>query len=126
MVTRAEVAGAELVDQPRAQAVVWNLDKILNTKAEQFDPKQSSQGKTRIPTVASYKALDDMTVEVVTSEVNALLPYQMAWIVMSSPAQWQAVADYLDALAQQMDRFPAASTLAADADPSEEQEGLAA
>ncbi|MDZ7866886.1 tRNA dihydrouridine synthase DusB [Acidovorax sp.] len=41
-------------------------------------------------------------------------------------AQWQAVADYLDALAQQMDRFPAASTLAADADPSEEQEGLAA
>ena len=74
-----------------AQAVVWNLDKILNTKAEQFDPKQSSQGKTRIPTVASYKALDDMTVEVVTSEVNALLPFQMAWIVMSSPAQWQAV-----------------------------------
>ena len=40
--------------------------------------------------------------------------------------QWQAVADYLDALAQQMDRFPAASALAADADPSEEQEGLAA
>ncbi len=41
-------------------------------------------------------------------------------------AQWQAVVDYLDALAQQMDRFPAASTLAADADPSEEHEGLAA
>ncbi|WP_422843859.1 tRNA dihydrouridine synthase DusB [Acidovorax sp. M2(2025)] len=37
--------------------------------------------------------------------------------------QWQAVADYLDALAQQMDRLPAAT--AADAD-TEEQEGLAA
>jgi peptide/nickel transport system substrate-binding protein len=80
-----------------AQAVVWNLDKILNTKAEQFDTKQSSQGKTRIPTVASYKALDAMTVEIVTSEVNALLPYQMAWIVMSSPAQWQAVGKSWDA-----------------------------
>lgn len=80
-----------------AQAVVWNLDKILNTKAEQFDTKQSSQGKTRIPTVASYKALDAMTVEIVTSEVNALLPYQMAWIVMSSPTQWQAVGKSWDA-----------------------------
>ncbi len=80
-----------------AQAVVWNLDKVLNTKAEQFDPKQSSQGKSRIPTVASYKALDDMTVEVVTSEVNALLPFQMVWIVMSSPAQWQAVGKNWDA-----------------------------
>ena len=37
--------------------------------------------------------------------------------------QWQAVADYLDALAQQMDRLPPAT--AADAD-TEEQEGLAA
>lgn len=80
-----------------AQSVVWNLDKMLDTKAEQFDPKQSSQGKSRIPTVASYKALDSLTVEIVTSEVNALLPYQMAWIVMSSPTQWQAVGKSWDA-----------------------------
>jgi ABC-type transport system substrate-binding protein len=73
-----------------AQAVVWNLDKILNSKAEQFDTKQAAQGRGRIPTVASYKAVNDLTVEVVTSEANALLPYQLAWIVMSSPAQWQA------------------------------------
>ena len=37
--------------------------------------------------------------------------------------QWQAVADYLDALGQQMDRLPA--TADADAEP-EEQEGMAA
>ena len=37
--------------------------------------------------------------------------------------QWQAVADYLDALGQQMDRLPA--TTDADAEP-EEQEGMAA
>ena len=37
--------------------------------------------------------------------------------------QWQAVADYLDALGQQMDRLPAATGV--DAEP-EEQEGLAA
>ena len=38
--------------------------------------------------------------------------------------QWQAVADYLDALGQQMDRLPAAS-VGLDAD-AQEQEGLAA
>ncbi|WP_342720786.1 tRNA dihydrouridine synthase DusB [Acidovorax sp. FHTAMBA] len=37
--------------------------------------------------------------------------------------QWQAVADYLDALGQQMDRLPAAADVDAD---TEEQEGLAA
>ena len=80
-----------------ADAVVWNLDKILNNKAEQFDTKQAAQGRGRIPTVASYKAINDLTVEITTSEVNALLPFQMAWIVMSSPAQWQAVGKNWDA-----------------------------
>lgn len=37
--------------------------------------------------------------------------------------QWQAVADYLDALGQQMDRLPAAADVGAD---TEEQEGMAA
>ena len=37
--------------------------------------------------------------------------------------QWQSVADYLDALAQQMDRLPAAAEAGAD---TQEQEGLAA
>ncbi|AFU47637.1 nifR3 family TIM-barrel protein [Acidovorax sp. KKS102] len=37
--------------------------------------------------------------------------------------QWQAVADYLDTLGQQMDRLPAATDVDAD---TEEQEGLAA
>ncbi|MDQ8020944.1 MAG: ABC transporter substrate-binding protein [Moraxellaceae bacterium] len=80
-----------------AQAVVWNLDKILNDKAEQYDAKQAAQGRGRIPTVKSYKVLDDLSVEIVTSEVNALLPFQMAWIVMSSPAQWNAVGKSWDA-----------------------------
>ncbi|MBP9147541.1 MAG: ABC transporter substrate-binding protein [Rhodoferax sp.] len=80
-----------------AQSVVWNLDKILNQKAEHFDTRQAAQGRGRVPTVASYKALDDLTVEIVTSEVNALLPFQMVWIVMSSPAQWQTAGKSWDA-----------------------------
>ena len=42
-----------------AQAAVWNFDKILSNNAPQFDTKQAAQGRTRIPTVKSYRALDD-------------------------------------------------------------------
>ncbi len=75
----------------KADAVVWNLDKILNDKSPQYDPKQASQGRSRIPAVKSYRVLDDQTVEIVTRTPDAFLPYQMAWIMMSSPAQWEKV-----------------------------------
>lgn len=83
-----------------ARAVVWNLDKILRTDAPHYDPKQAAQGRGRIPTVKSYRAVDDRTVEVMTTEPDALLPYQIAWIVMSSPAQWEKVGRSWDKFVQ--------------------------
>jgi peptide/nickel transport system substrate-binding protein len=77
-----------------ADAVIWNLDKILNKEAPQFDPRQSAQGKGRIPTVVSYSAIDAMTVEITTASHDALFPFQIAWIVMSSPAQWNAAGSW--------------------------------
>jgi peptide/nickel transport system substrate-binding protein len=49
-----------------ADAVIWNLDKVLNDKAPQFDKRQSAQVKTRLPSVASYAKIDDGTVEITT------------------------------------------------------------
>jgi peptide/nickel transport system substrate-binding protein len=72
-----------------ADTVVWNLEKLLNKDAAQFDPRQSAQGRSRIPAVASYKAIDPLTVEIVTKTPDATLPYQLAWIMMSSPANWE-------------------------------------
>ena len=80
-----------------AQAAVWNLDKLLNNAAPQYDPRQAAQGRARIPTIKSYRALDDRTLEVVTTEPDALLPFGLAWIVMSSPAQWEKVGKSWDA-----------------------------
>ncbi|AML53567.1 ABC transporter substrate-binding protein [Falsihalocynthiibacter arcticus] len=77
-----------------ANAVIWNLDKLLNQDAPQFDPRQSAQGKGRIPTVVSYEAIDNKTVEITTASPDALFPFQIAWIVMSSPAQWEAVGSW--------------------------------
>ena len=75
----------------KADAVVWNLDKLLNDKSPQYDPKQAAQGRSRIPAVKAYKVIDDRTLEVTTKSPDAFLPYQMAWVMISSPAQWEKV-----------------------------------
>ena len=83
-----------------ANAVVWNLDKLLKSDSPQFDPRQSAQGRTRIPAVASYKAVDPMTLEIVTKTPDATFPYQLAWILMSSPANWEKQGKSWDAVAK--------------------------
>ncbi len=77
--------GSEL----KADAVVWNLDKVLSDKSPQYDAKQSAQVRSRIPSIASYRVVDDYTVEITTKDVDALFPYQLPWFLISSPAQWE-------------------------------------
>ncbi|WP_407520224.1 ABC transporter substrate-binding protein [Methylobacterium oryzisoli] len=83
-----------------ADAVVWNLDKLLKNDAPHFDPRQSAQGRIRIPSVASYRALDPMTIEITTKTPDATLPFQIAWILMSSPANWEKQGRSWDAVAK--------------------------
>ncbi len=75
----------------KADAVVWNLDKVLNDKSPQFDAKQAAQVKPRIPSIASYRKVDDYTVEITTKDVDALFLYQLPWFLISSPAQFEKV-----------------------------------
>ncbi len=84
-----------------AEAAVWNFDKLLKPDAPQYDPRQSAQGKVRIPAVASYRAIDPLTLEIVTKAPDATLPYQIVYIAMSSPAQWEKVGRSWDAFAKQ-------------------------
>ena len=72
-----------------AQAVIWNLEKVLNDKSPQFDAKQSAQVRPRIPSIASYSKTGEMTVEITTKDVDALFPYQLPWFLISSPVQWE-------------------------------------
>lgn len=83
-----------------ADAVVWNLDKLMKPDAPQFDKRQSAQGKSRIPAVVSYKAVDPLTVEITTKGPDATLPYQISWILMSSPANWEKQGKNWDIVAQ--------------------------
>ncbi|WP_424177113.1 ABC transporter substrate-binding protein [Yoonia sp. TsM2_T14_4] len=82
-----------------AADVVWNFDKLLDETSEQYDSRQAAQGKSRIPAVASYTAIDDYTLEIITKTPDATLPYQLAWILISSPAQFEAVGKDWEAFA---------------------------
>src|SRR5262249_33976138 len=72
-----------------ADAVIWNLEKVFNKDSAQFDQRQASQVRPRLPSIASYKKLDDMTIEIKTKAVDALFPYQMLWFLVASPANWE-------------------------------------
>lgn len=84
-----------------ADAVIWNLDKIMDEKSPQFDKRQSAQVRPRLPSLASYRKLDDMTVEITTKAVDAFFPYQMLWFLVSSPAQWEKLGRDWDKVASQ-------------------------
>lgn len=72
-----------------ADAVIWNFEKVLNNQAPHFDQRQAAQVRPRLPSVASYRKVDAMTVEVTTRAVDSFFPYQMLWFLISSPAQYE-------------------------------------
>src|SRR6202140_4696161 len=82
-----------------ADAVIWNLEKVLDDKAPHFDKRQSAQVKPRLPSVASYRKIDDATVEITTKDIDSFFPYQMLWFLVSSPAQYENVGKDWDKFA---------------------------
>src|SRR5262245_13207116 len=76
-----------------ADAVVWNVDKVLKQDAPQFDASQVGVTASRMPTLASAKKIDDMTVELTTREPDSFLPINLTNLFMASPTKWQAFYD---------------------------------
>lgn len=84
-----------------AEAVVWNFDKVLNPQAAHFDNRQAAQVRPRLPSVAAWRKLDAMTVEVTTKTVDSIFPYQMLWFLISSPAQYEKLGRSWERFAQE-------------------------
>src|ERR1700738_1200217 len=76
-----------------ADAVVWNVDKVLKQDAPQFDPSQVGVTASRMPTLTSAKKIDDITVELTTKEPDSFLPINLTNLFMASPAKWQKLYD---------------------------------
>ncbi len=76
-----------------ADAVVWNVRKVLDKDAPHFDASQVGVTASRMPTLRSARKIDDMTVELTTSEPDAFLPLNLTNLFMASPAHWQKKFD---------------------------------
>ena len=72
-----------------ADAVIWNLDKLMKTDSPQYDASQAAQASQWFGQIAAYEKIDDFTVALTTRQPDATLPYQVAGIMYSSPAQWE-------------------------------------
>ncbi|WP_397448205.1 ABC transporter substrate-binding protein [Pseudomonas sp. NA-150] len=72
-----------------ADAVVWNVNKVLDKQAPQFAPGQIGVTLSRMPTLRGARKIDDLTVEMTTSEPDAVLPYNLTNLFMASPTAWQ-------------------------------------
>ena len=76
-----------------ADSVVWNVRKVLDKDAPHFDASQVGVTASRMPTLRTARKIDDLTVELTTSEPDAFLPLNLTNLFMASPAHWQKKFD---------------------------------
>jgi len=72
-----------------AAAVVWNVQKVLDQNAPHFDQSQVGVTVSRMPNLASARAIDDLTVELTTRNPDSFLPINLTNLFMASPTHWQ-------------------------------------
>src|ERR1051325_10875910 len=72
-----------------ADAVVWNVEKVLKQDAQHFDASQVGVTASRMPNLRSAKAIDKTTVDLTTASPDALLPINLTNLYMASPTQWK-------------------------------------
>ncbi len=75
-----------------ADAVVWNVEKVLKREAPHFDASQVGVTVSRMPTLRTARKIDDLTVELTTSEPDSFLPINLTNLFMASPAHWNVQA----------------------------------
>jgi ABC-type transport system substrate-binding protein len=80
-----------------ADAVVWNVEKVLKKDAPQFAPDQVGVTVSRMPTLKEAKKVDDLTVELYTSEPDSFLPINLTNLFMASPTHWKSKLDAVPA-----------------------------
>jgi len=76
-----------------ADAVVWNVRKVLDREAPHYDPRQVGLTATRMPALRRAEKVDDLTVALITSEPDSFLPINLTNLFMASPTHWQKLRE---------------------------------
>ena len=73
-----------------ADAVVFNIERLFNDKSPQYSARMVSLTNFRLPAYKSVKKIDDHTVEFETKAPDAFWPFQICYVLLASPTQWEA------------------------------------
>ena len=77
-----------------ADAVVFTWESIKTKDAPHFDTYGSAQVSPRLASLKAVKKIDDHTVEIETNTPTSFVPYQVCYIMIVSPVQWQKFKDW--------------------------------
>ena len=85
-----------------ADAVLWNFDRLFDKDSPQYSARMASLVNFRIPSLAydpdtnakGWKKIDSHTVEFTTKSPDSFFPYQVCYILMSSPARFAEAGDW--------------------------------
>ena len=73
-----------------ADAVIFNMDRLFADKSPQYSARMVSLTNFRLPAYKSVKKVDDYTVEFETKTPDAFWPFQICYVLLASPKQWEA------------------------------------
>src|SRR3954449_9024649 len=65
-----------------ADAVVWNVRKVLDREAPHYDSRQVGLTASLMPALRRAEKIDDLTVALITSEPDSLLPINLTNLFM--------------------------------------------
>ena len=77
-----------------ADAVIFNMDRLYNEKAPQYSARMVSLSNFRTPSYKAVKKIDDYTVEFETKTPDAFWPFQICYVLMSSPKAFEAAKSW--------------------------------
>ncbi len=101
-----------------ADAVVWNVQKVLDQAAPHFDQSQVGVTVSRMPNLVSARKIDDLTVELTTRAPDSFIPINLTNLFMASPTHWQKLLGEVPASVADPKARAAAAWTAFAANPS--------
>ncbi len=72
-----------------ADAVIWNLDRYFKNDSPQFEPQGAGISRARAPLVGSYRKIDDVTVQITTTQVASYFPDMVVYLLFTSPQSFE-------------------------------------
>ena len=80
-----------------ADSVIFNLERAFNKEYPAYDASFERQLKIYLPSLKSWKKIDDYTIELTTKAPDSLFPYQLPRLLIASPGQYEKLGKNWDA-----------------------------